>query len=264
LSIEVSPSMSIIHCVLAMACGSLVGFSLALIGAGGSILAMPLVLYVVGVRDAHVAIGTSALVVAACAYLNFILHARAGHVVWKVAVPFAAAGLLGAYAGSTLGKAYDSRRLLVLFALVMLVAAASLLRRRQIAAKPSPPALRMYSRVGVVGFLTGALSGFIGIGGGFLVVPGVIAASGMEMINAIGTSLLAVGTFGLTTATNYAVSGLVDWGVAAEFIGGGLLGGWAGAMSARRLAVTRGALNAIFAAVLVLVAIFMLFRSLRG
>lgn len=247
-----------------MACGCLVGFSLALIGAGGSILAMPLILYVVGVHDAHTAIGTSALAVAGCAFLNLIPHARAGHVVWKAAVPFAAAGLLGAYEGSTLGKVYNGRHLLMLFALVMLMIAALMLRKRRINGESRHPVPHMYPRLGAVGFVTGALSGFIGIGGGFLAVPGVMAATGMEMINAIGTSLLSVGTFGLTTAINYAVSGLVDWGVAAEFIGGGILGGWLGAMSAGRLAGTRGALNRIFAVVVVLVAIFMLIQSQRS
>jgi uncharacterized membrane protein YfcA len=86
----------------------------------------------------------------------------------------------------------------------------------------------------------------------------------MEIINAIGTSLFSVGAFGLTTTINYAASGLVDWRVAVEFIAGGVLGGWLGALGAKRLARTRGALNMIFAAVIVLVAVFMLFKSLRS
>jgi len=257
-------STSVVHCVVAMACGGLIGFSLALIGAGGSILAMPLILYVVGVHDAHTAIGTSALAVSACAFLNLIPHARAGHVVWKVAVTFAAAGLLGAYGGSTLGKMYNGRHLVVLFAFVMLTIAALMLRKRRIGGDNRQPVPHLYSRLGAIGFVTGALAGFIGIGGGFLIVPAVMAATGMEMIDAIGTSLLSVGAFGLTTATNYAASGLVDWGVAGEFIGGGVLGGWLGAICAGRLAGTRGALNRIFAVVVALVAIFMLIQSLRG
>ena len=93
---------------------------------------------------------------------------------------------------------------------------------------------------------------------------GLMLASGMEIIHAIGTSLFAVGAFGLTAATNYAVSGLIDWPVAAAFIGGGVAGGWLGAHGAKKLAKTRGALNAIFAGVIIVVAIYMLFHSLRG
>jgi hypothetical protein len=83
----------------------------------------------------------------------------------------------------------------------------------------------------------------------------------MEIIYAIGTSLFSVGAFALTTAANYAVSGLIDWRVAAEFIGGGILGGWLGATLAGQLARTRGTLNLVFAIVIVLVAVFMLLKS---
>ncbi|MBX6421090.1 MAG: sulfite exporter TauE/SafE family protein, partial [Nevskia sp.] len=88
---------------LAAACGALVGFSLALTGGGGSILAVPLLLYVVGVRDVHLVIGTSALAVAVNAYANLLAHARAGHVRWREGAVFAAAGVAGAAAGSELG-----------------------------------------------------------------------------------------------------------------------------------------------------------------
>ncbi|OOG48637.1 sulfite exporter TauE/SafE family protein [Rhodanobacter sp. C01] len=250
--------------LLAIVCGSLVGFSLALIGGGGSILATPLLLYVVGIHDPHLAIGTSATAVAANAYANLIPHARAGHVRWKVGFTFAATGVIGALVGSTIGKAINGQHLLALFALLMLVVAMLMLRGRRGGGPDRYPLPQMYPRLGAVGFGAGSLSGFFGIGGGFLIVPGLMFASGMEIIHAIGTSLFAVGTFGLTTAANYARSGLVDWPVAAEFIGGGILGGWLGALSAKRLAKTRGALNLIFALAIIAVAIFMLLKSLHA
>ncbi len=249
--------------LLAVVCGSAVGFSLALIGGGGSILAVPLLLYVVGVQDPHLAIGTSALAVSVNAFANLVPHARAGHVRWKVAFTFAAVGVVGAFVGSSVGKAVNGQHLLVLFALLMLVVAGFMLRGRRSGADRYPlPG--MYPRLGAVGLGTGALAGFFGIGGGFLTVPGLMYASGMEIIYAIGTSLFAVGAFGLTAATNYAVSGLVDWPVAAEFIAGGIAGGWLGALSAKRLAQTRGALNLIFALAIIAVAILMLVKSLRA
>lgn len=108
---------------------------------------------------------------------------------------------------------------------------------------------------------TGLFSGFFGIGGGFLIVPGLIAATGMPMINAIGSSLVAVTAFGLTTAFNYALSGLVDWLLAFAFIGGGILGGYAGARLAKRLSGTQGRLTTIFAGLIFVVAAYMLWKS---
>ena len=249
--------------LLSLLCGSVVGFSLALIGGGGSILAVPLLLYVVGVRDPHLAIGTSALAVSFNAFANLIPHARAGHVRWKVAFTFAATGMVGAFIGSSIGKAVNGKHLLVLFALLMIVVAALMLRGRR-SGPDRYPLPHMYPRLGAVGLGAGGLSGFFGIGGGFLIVPGLMFASGMEIIHAIGTSLFAVGAFGLTAAGNYALSGLVDWPVAAEFIGGGIVGGWLGALGARRLAKTRGALHLVFALAIIAVAILMLFKSLRS
>lgn len=252
-----------VQAVLAVVSGSAVGFSLALIGGGGSILAVPLLLYVVGVRDPHLAIGTSALAVSINAFANLIPHARAGHVRWKVAFIFAATGVIGAYVGSSIGKVVNGQHLLVLFALLMLVVAVFMLRGRR-SGPDRYPLPRMYPRLGAIGLGAGGLAGFFGIGGGFLIVPGMMFASGMEIIYAIGTSLFAVGAFGLTAATNYAVSGLIDWPIAAEFIAGGIVGGWLGALGAKRLAKTRGALNLIFALAIIAVAILMLVKSLRS
>jgi uncharacterized protein len=256
--------MPVLPDLLAVLCGSLVGFSLALIGGGGSILATPLLLYVVGVRDPHLAIGTSAVAVAVNAFANLIPHARAGHVRWKAAFTFAATGVIGAFVGSTIGKLVDGQRLLVLFALLMLVVAALMLRGRRGGGVDRYPLPHMFPRLGAVGFAAGGLSGFFGIGGGFLIVPGLMLASGMEIIAAIGTSLFSVGAFATTTAINYAASGLIDWRAAAGFIAGGIVGGWLGAMGAHRLAKTRGTLNVVFACAIIAVAVFMLIKNLRG
>src|ERR1700748_3151866 len=106
----------------------LVGFSLGLVGGGGSILAVPLMVYVVGVPEPHMAIGTSAIAVAANAAINLSNHARGGTVVWSCALMFAAAGIIGAFCGSLLGKMVDGQKLLALFALVMIVIALLMLK----------------------------------------------------------------------------------------------------------------------------------------
>jgi uncharacterized membrane protein YfcA len=246
----------------AIGSGVIVGFSLGLIGGGGSILAVPLLLYVVGMPDPHQAIGTSALAVAVNAYANLVPHARARHVRWSPAVTFASAGVVGAFAGSSIGKAVDGHRLLILFALLMLFVAALMLRGRKAdtGATGAVPQKNLW-RLVAIGLGTGTLSGFYGIGGGFLVVPGLILATGMPTIAAIGSSLVAVGTFGMTTAVNYAVSGLVDWPVALLFILGGIAGGWIGARIAKRLSAQRQTLTRLLGCMLVVVSAYMLYRS---
>ncbi len=248
--------------ILTVLSGSLVGFTLGLIGGGGSVLAVPLLLYVVGVPNPHVAIGTGALAVAANAFLNLAQHARAGTVKWPCAATFAAAGVIGALAGSTAGKAVNGGGLLFLFALVMVVVGVSMLRGRR---GDGDPEVRINKTIAArligIGFLTGAISGFFGIGGGFLIVPGLLLGSGMAVINAIGSSLFSVGTFGLATAANYAMSGLVDWTVAGLFIVGGVAGGFLGMKAAVRLSARKGTLTRVFAGVLFAVAAYMLYRN---
>ena len=249
--------------MLGLASGALVGFSLGLVGGGGSILAVPLMVYVVGVPDAHVAIGTSAIAVAANAAVNLSNHARGGTVMWSCALTFAAAGIAGAFAGSIFGKMLDGERLLALFALLMLVIAVLMLKTRSRIGLPdvqmnwaNTPAI-----VGL-GLATGTLSGFFGIGGGFLIVPALMLATGMPIMNAVSSSLVAVTAFGLTTAASYAYSGLISWGLAGLFIAGGIAGGLIGTRSARLLSARRGALNIVFAAVIIAVALYMLVRNI--
>ncbi len=255
--------ISVMQGVLGLASGALVGFSLGLVGGGGSILAVPLMVYVVGVPDAHVAIGTSAIAVAANAAVNLSNHARGGTVMWSCALTFAAAGIAGAFAGSIFGKMLDGERLLALFALLMLVIAVLMLKTRSRIGLPdvqiswaNTPAI-----VGL-GLATGTLSGFFGIGGGFLIVPALMLATGMPIMNAVSSSLVAVTAFGLTTAASYAYSGLISWGLAGLFIVGGIAGGLIGTRSARLLSARRGALNIVFAAVIIAVALYMLARNI--
>ena len=256
------PSIDIVQMILAVLCGSLVGFTLGLIGGGGSIMATPLLLYVVGLPP-HVAIGTGALAVSANSFINFGGHARSGNVRWRSAILFAVIGMAGAAIGSTLGKTFDGRRFLFLFAVLMVVVGVMMLRRGsrpQGAAGAFAEALTptAIAKVTVAAPIVGMLSGFFGIGGGFLIVPGLLFSTGMPMIVAIGSSLLAVGSFGLTTAVNYGCSGLVDWQVAAEYISGGLIG----MRRCNHLAPRKAALNKVFAGLVFVVAAYILHRNL--
>ncbi|WP_300974865.1 sulfite exporter TauE/SafE family protein [Sphingomonas sp. LHG3406-1] len=247
--------------VLGLLSGGLVGFTLGLVGGGGSILAVPLMVYLVGVQSPHVAIGTSALAVAANAAAGLVNHARAGTVKWRCGLMYAGAGVIGATFGSTAGKAFDGERLLFLFAIVMILVGILMLRRRKHEGSADANCNRGNAgKVLGAGLGTGAFSGFFGIGGGFLIVPGLIASTGMPMINAVGTSLMAVSAFGLATAANYAFSGLVDWVLAGMFIAGGVIGSFAGTRAAKRLSGS-GQLNSIFAMLIFVVAAYMIWKS---
>ena len=248
--------------LLSFGSGSLVGFALGLLGGGGSILAVPLLVYVVGVKDTHVAIGTSALAVSVNAFANLISHARAGTVKWPCAIVFAIAGIAGAALGAFLGRHVDGQHLLFLFGLVMLAVAAGMFGRRAAGGDPLVHidrgiALHLVATGVVVGFL----SGFFGIGGGFLIVPAIMLGSGMATINAVGSSLVSVGTFGLTTATTYALAGLVDWRVAGIFVLGGIAGGLIGVKLSVRMSEKRGVLSKSFAVAVIFVAAFVLWKS---
>ncbi|CAM5514337.1 putative membrane transporter protein OS=Afipia felis OX=1035 GN=NCTC12722_00090 PE=3 SV=1 [Afipia felis] len=249
----------------ALASGGAVGFSLGLIGGGGSILATPLLLYVVGVAQPHIAIGTGALAVAVNAFVALAGHARAGNVRWFYAGLFAAAGTLGAFAGSSIGKVIDGQRLLFFFGLAMVAVGLAMLRPVQPGGACERQAgLKTYLGVIGVAFIVGAASGFFGIGGGFLIVPGLVLATGIPMIHAVGSSLFAVGCFGLATAMNYAWSGFVDWPVAGIFVAGGVVGGLFGMLLANRLSRGKNLLRYVFSAIVLLVAAYVLYRSGRA
>ncbi len=255
-------TLTVSQSLLAVLSGGIVGFTLGLLGGGGSILAVPLLLYLVGLRDAHVVIGSTALAVSLNAYANLIVHARAKHVLWKPAIGFSIPGIVGAYLGSVMGKLMPDKQLLILFAILMVVIAVLMIRRKpRTENEESRETGVRWARVIVAGLLVGFLSGFFGIGGGFLIVPGLMFSTGMPMIMAIGTSLFAVGTFGLTTAVSYAASGMIDWWVVLMYIAGGVVGGGFGTVAATKLSGKRKALNYIFSIIIVVVAIYMIIKN---
>ncbi|RDV05590.1 sulfite exporter TauE/SafE family protein [Undibacter mobilis] len=261
--------MTTLQTILALGSGSLVGFTLGLIGGGGSILAVPLLVYVVGVPSPHVAIGTSAIAVAASAAANLAGHARARTVKWPCALVFAMSGIAGAAIGAQLGKMVDGSRLLALFGGLMVVIGVLMLRPRR--SGDNPDVKLTQESVGELlpwliggGLVVGVLSGFFGIGGGFLIVPGLIGATAMPLINAIGSSLVSVTAFGLTTAASYAWSGLVDWPLALLFIAGGAVGGLAGTRLARHLSGHKNALTRVFSGIVIVVGLYVIARSIFG
>lgn len=246
--------------------GALVGLVLGLVGGGGSILAVPLLVYVVGVTSPHVAIGTSAIAVSLSAIGNVVGHARAGHVKWRCAAVFASTGVVGAVAGSVVAKAIDGQKLLALFGVLMVVTGLAMLSKRSKVGNPdvelsTTTARELLPLLVGIGFAVGLLSGFFGIGGGFLIVPGLMLATGMPLTIAIGTSLVAVAAFGAATAASYAVSGLIDWPIAGIFVVGGLVGGIAGVALGKTLSARKQALNFVFGGLVIAVGIYVVSRG---
>jgi uncharacterized membrane protein YfcA len=247
---------------LGVLCGGSIGLVLGLVGGGGSILALPMMIYVVGVSNPHIAIGTSALSVSANSAMALVHHARSKTVNWSCGLIFAAGGMAGALIGAKVGKAVDGKQLLFLFAIIMIVVGVSMLRnRRQDGTADAKCDRRNTPSVVGIGTVTGAMSGFFGIGGGFLIVPGLMRATRMRAIDAVGTSLLAVTAFGLTTASSYGFSGLVDWSLAGAFVLGGSVGANFGTALSHRFSRSGLLLN-VFAGLIFAVAFYMIFRSL--
>ena len=256
----------VVASMLTLVSGGVVGIVLGMVGGGGSILAVPLLVYVVGVRSPHVAIGTSAVAVAASAAGNLLSHWKNENVKWGCAAVFAAAGVVGAFGGSTAAKAVDGQRLLALFGLVMVVVGLLMLRPRSSEGDPdvrltTESAGKLAPLLIGIGFTVGLFSGFFGIGGGFLIVPGLMLATGMPLSNAIGTSLFAVSAFGAATAASYAVSGLIDWPMAGLFVLGGLAGGVVGVRIGSFLGARKRVLTLVFASLVILVGVYVVAKG---
>jgi len=251
----------------ALLAGGVIGAILSLLGAGGSILAVPLLMFVVGVADPHTAIGTGAAAVAANALLALQRHAQRGNVRWPCGLVFAAFGVIGAFLGTLLGKAIDGQKLLALFGLVMIAVGLASLRGGPEGAlayavrmtRANAPI--MAPRLGLAGFGVGAASGFFGIGGGFLIVPGLMMSAGLPMSVAMGTSLVAVAAFGITALASYAASGFVDWSLAAAMTLGGFGGAALGALGGRVLSTRRALLARVFSAVVIATGAYVSWRG---
>jgi len=241
--------------------GVLIGLLLTVFGGGGSVLATPWLIYVVGVVDTHIAIGTSAAAVAVNAATGLWAQARAGTVKWPCASVFATAGLAGALVGAEIGKRIDGAMLLDWFAIAMIAIAASMLVPRK---SEGDPAVRltpvMVWKLAPVGLAAGFAAGFFGIGGGFLIAPGLMASTGMTLANAAASSLVSVTLFGSATSASYAFSGQIDWLLFCALVAGGGAGAALGLPVSRWLATRVNVARTIFALLVAAVAAYILLK----
>ncbi|MDO3704377.1 sulfite exporter TauE/SafE family protein [Micromonospora sp. C28SCA-DRY-2] len=220
--------------VLTVAGAVLIGVSLGLLGGGGSILAVPLLVYLADL-PAREAIATSLLVVGVTSAVAAVPHARAGRIRWRTGLVFGAAGMAGAYAGGRLAAFVPPWLLLTGFALMMLGTATAMIRGRRDAAGAPPPGQLPLPRVVADGLVVGLVTGLVGAGGGFLVVPALVLLGGLPMPVAVGTSLVVIALKSFAGLAGYLASVTVDWRLAAVVTAAAVAGSLAGARLAGRL-----------------------------
>ncbi|MCE7081806.1 sulfite exporter TauE/SafE family protein [Streptomyces sp. ST2-7A] len=217
----------------------LIGVSLGLLGGGGTILTVPLLVYVAGM-DAKEAIATSLFVVGVTAAVGVIGHARGGRVRWRTGALFGAAGMAGAWAGGLLGGHVPEAALLVAFAIMMIVTAGAMLRGRRPGASDvgegAHGAERLPAgRVLLDGSVVGLVTGLVGAGGGFLVVPALALLGGLPMPVAVGTSLLVIAMKSAAGFAGYLTAVPIDRALAGAVTASAVVGSLAGARLAGRV-----------------------------
>jgi uncharacterized protein len=208
-----------------------IGLSLGLLGGGGSILAVPVLIHVVGLATKP-AIATSLLVVAAASFSAIAVHARAGRVRYRVGAMFGATSMVGAFAGGHLSRYLPDTILIAAFTIVMLVTGVMMLRKRREVGRARCASVRCMS---VLGVSVGLLTGVVGAGGGFVVVPALAMLGGLPMPEAIATSLLVIGMNSLTGFLAQIGHVAIDARIAGEVTIAAVAGSLVGALGARHL-----------------------------
>jgi uncharacterized membrane protein YfcA len=242
--------------LLAVSFGLAIGLSLGLIGGGGAILAVPVLVFVLD-ENVKQATTTSLMIVGAAALVGAIDHGRRGRVRARLAVALSAGGAVGAVAGTGLNRLVSADTILFLFAFVLLAAAYGMLRRndKPESEKRDRPTEEAWLRALPAGVGVGLLTGFFGVGGGFLIVPLLVLVFGFNMKTAVGTSLLVITLTSAAALTAHLATGTVDWAVAGPFTAGGVAGALVGSrvsahVPARRLQEAFALLVITLAAVL--------------
>lgn len=245
--------------LLALPFGLAIGVLLGLVGGGGSILAVPILVYVLG-EPVKRATTESLLIVGVTALVGALAAARAGRVRWRVGLAFAAAGAATAVAGTALNRLVNSHAILLAFAVLLVAAGYGMLRRRPDRGSPSEnPQTPAWSRVAAAGAATGLLTGFFGVGGGFVIVPALALALGLPMTLAIGTSLLVIALTSASALAAHLVSGGINIGLAAAFTAAALIGALVGTRLHGHVPDTR--LRQVFASLLLAIAVFLVAKN---
>ena len=247
-----------IHLILGLALSAGIGLSLGLIGGGGSIITLPVLVYVIGV-DAHQAVGMSLAVVGTASMIGAAVHHRRGAVNVKTGAVFGFFGTVGAYFGSGLTYLFSDGALLLVFATLMVVIAVLMLIRERGGKSGAAPTRSSRVKAAAAGLVVGLLTGFLGVGGGFLIVPALVLFGGLAMKDAIGTSLVVIAincAAGLAAHLSY---GGFDLGVTALVTALAAAGALVGAALSHRAAPRQ--LRRGFAVFVIVVAAFLFAKN---
>jgi uncharacterized membrane protein YfcA len=223
--------MSLESALLYGALGSLIGLTLGLLGGGGSILTVPVLVYFVG-QTPQAAVTASLVIVGANSALGVLSHRANGAVNWRVALVFGGIGMGFAYFAANFSKVFPSEALMIAFALLMLAVGALMLRKDQSTVAESAVCWR---KVLIGGAAVGALTGFLGVGGGFLIVPALVTLVGLPMQQAVGTSLVIIVMNSAAGVIGHLGEPTLDVHVVALLVIAGMLGTYIGAQLTRRL-----------------------------
>ena len=244
--------------IIGLVLSAAIGLSLGLIGGGGSILTVPILVYLLGV-DTREAVGMSLAVVGATSLFGAFLHYRKDNLNFSSGFVFGLSGIFGAFLGSPLTHMVSASALMLLFAALMFVVAGSMLWRRRNANNEAVYHANIYKAV-AAGFGVGVLTGFLGVGGGFLIVPALVFFGGLPMKKAIGTSLLVIAlncAAGLLGHLSYGVFDLkVAFVVTVLAVGGAVFG----TLLSQRVSVAN--LQKSFAVLVMAVAVFLTYKNL--
>lgn len=252
-----------LHLIIGLLLSGLIGLSLGLIGGGGSIITVPVLVYVIGV-EAHDAIGMSLAVVGGTSFVGSLLHYRKGTLDLKTGMTFGFSGIIGALIGSPLTHFLSPTQLMLTFALIMLIIATLMLRRQrkgvievteQIYEKPN------LLKALLAGLGVGILTGFLGVGGGFLIVPALVMFGGLPMKQAIGTSLFVILLNCLAGIAGHARQNHFDWQLTLLVTTLAVIGTIAGTFLSHKIAP--GRLQKGFAIFVLCVAIYLILINVR-
>lgn len=273
--------------LIAVGLGVLIGLALGALGGGGSILTVPVLVYLLG-QSPQEATSSSLVIVGVTSIISAVHHARSGRVHWRIGIGFAAAGIVASIAGTALNANVNGTIILLAFAAVMVISSVSMLwrtrghgsARRDPGGNTTPEtaghesrasdlAQRSLSapslcaravRVVVAGLVVGFLTGFLGVGGGFVIVPALIAALGFAMPAAVGTSLLIIALNSAVSLAARTGSNHFDWAIIIPFTLAAILGSFVGKAIADRLPAQR--MTRIFALLLLAVAAYIVIESI--
>tara|TARA_R100001443_G_scaffold108698_1_gene119353 strand:+ start:3521 stop:4282 length:762 start_codon:yes stop_codon:yes gene_type:complete len=239
----------------------LIGLSLGLFGSGGSILTVPVLLYLIGM-PAELAIASSLLIVAGISLFGSVHNGMKRLISWRHVLWFGVPGMAGTYGGAWLGTLIDSRWQLLVFSLLMLVAAVFMWRSKLTDTNHQ----HSFNKAKVIadGLVVGVITGFVGVGGGFLIVPALVLMGGLPIAISVATSLFIIAMKSFVGFAKYfmvfSAKGLqFDWSVIVLMIIAGIAGSYVGGWIGRRLPKEK--LQRGFAIFLAVMAVFVIFQS---